>query len=123
MKISILELNHVAIHVKNVAESIHFYQNILEFEKLNTRPAFDFDGAWFRLGVYQELHIIEGRDYEVNSHSRKTHFALRVKSASETVAFLKSKNIEMIGPKPRPDGVIQIFITDPDGYWIEFTEI
>jgi lactoylglutathione lyase len=117
------ELNHIALHVSDVPRSIHFYKNVLEFEQLNTRPAFDFDGAWFRLGVKQELHLIEGRNYDVNSHSRKTHFALKVASAKDAETFLKAKGLEMVGPKSRPDGALQIFVTDPDGYWIEFTEL
>ena len=123
MPLLITELNHIALHVSDVSKSIQFYKHILEFELLNTRPAFDFDGAWFRLGQCQELHLIEGRNYEVNSHSRKTHFALKVLSIKATEDFLKSKNLAMVGPKLRPDGAWQIFITDPDGYWIEFTEI
>ena len=123
MPLQVIELNHIALHVSDVKKSIIFYKEVLEFEQLSTRPAFDFDGAWFRLGQYQELHLIEGRDYEVNSHSRKTHFALKVESAKEIEVFLKSKNLELVGPKPRPDGALQIFITDPDGYWIEFTEL
>ncbi|MDX2190216.1 MAG: VOC family protein [Bacteroidota bacterium] len=113
-----IELNHIAIHVKNVAESVDFYKNTLEFEQI-PRPAFDFDGAWFRLGSVQELHILEGRDYEVQSSSRKTHFALKVASINESEQFLVKKKVTFRAPKQRPDGLYQIFVVDPDGYWIE----
>lgn len=119
----IKELNHVALHVKDVAESIHFYKNILEFEQLSTRPNFDFDGAWFGLGNGKELHLLEGCDYKVKSFSRGTHFAIEVESIFEAEAFLKSRNIPMRGPKNRPDGAWQIFINDPNGHCIEFTQI
>jgi catechol 2,3-dioxygenase-like lactoylglutathione lyase family enzyme len=50
MKLTIKALNHVAIYVADVEKSIQFYQNILGLEEL-ARPAFDFPGAWFRLGI------------------------------------------------------------------------
>src|ERR1051326_6073938 len=72
----ILELNHVAIHVENVEKSCEFYSNVLKLEPMS-RPAFDFPGAWFRLGRHQELHIIGRRDLPVHSHNRGNHFALQ----------------------------------------------
>lgn len=116
----IIELNHVAIYVKNVAVSSHFYQEILELEPL-PRPAFSFPGAWFRLGKQQELHLIGNRDEEL-IFNKKHHFALKIKSAKNAEKMLKSKQTQFIGPKSRPDGAIQIFLQDPDGYYIELFE-
>ena len=73
----ILELNHVAIHVRDLEAACEFYKNILRLEPL-PRPAFDFPGAWFRLGTQQELHLIGERTAPVHSHNRGNHFALRV---------------------------------------------
>ena len=56
----ILELNHVAIHVADVERSSAFYRDVLRLEMI-PRPAFDFPGAWFRLGAAQELHLIGRR--------------------------------------------------------------
>src|SRR5438034_10793520 len=56
----IYELNHVAIHVKDVEASCKFYASVLRLEPIS-RPAFTFPGAWFRLGASQELHIIGNR--------------------------------------------------------------
>ena len=114
------ELNHVAIYVKDVEASAHFYQNILELESI-PRPAFNFPGAWFRLGKKQELHLIGNRQEEINLHKRH-HFALKVGSAKDAEAFLKKKKVSYTGPKARPDGAIQIFFQDPDGYFIELYE-
>ena len=73
----IKELNHVAIHVTDVEKSSRFYHEVLRLEPI-PRPAFTFPGAWFRLGVHQELHIIGDRTEPVFSHNRGNHFALRV---------------------------------------------
>ena len=45
----VLQLNHVALHVADVAVSESFYRDVLQLEQL-ARPAFDFPGAWFRFG-------------------------------------------------------------------------
>jgi lactoylglutathione lyase len=116
-----LELNHVALHVADVGKSIYFYETILELEKL-PRPAFSFAGAWFRLGEKQELHLIAGRTETVSSHSRGNHFALSVADIKKIDAELSAKNYPYQKPKQRPDGVWQIFLQDPDGYYIEICE-
>jgi len=119
MKIEIIELQHIALQVKHVEESIAFYKDILRLEQL-PRPAFNFLGAWFRLGNHQELHLIEGRVKDVESSNHSNHFALKVADIIHTEQFLQLKNIPMMGPKKRPDGAWQIFIKDIDGHTIEF---
>ena len=42
------ELNHVGLHVKDVAKSCEFYERVLELQPI-PRPAFDFPGAWYCL--------------------------------------------------------------------------
>lgn len=117
----IIELNHVAVYVKNLEKSSWFYGEILGLERIE-RPAFTFPGAWFRLGTKQELHLIATRKEEI-SIIRQNHFALKVHSAADAEVQLKNKGIAYLGPKPRPDGAIQLFIQDPDGYYIELFEL
>ena len=114
------ELNHVAICVKDVARSSRFYEEVLALKAL-PRPAFDFPGAWFRLGARQELHLIGNRQEEL-VFLKRHHFALKVKSAREAVEQLQKKGVNFTGPKSRPDGATQIFLQDPDGYFIELFE-
>ena len=116
----ILELNHVAIYVKDVEKSVAFYKEVLGLALL-PRPAFDFPGAWFRLGKSQELHLIGNRSDDVYQNKRR-HFALRVTSTEEAEKKLKRKGVTYSGPGRRPDGAIQLFLQDPDGYFIELFE-
>lgn len=114
----ICELNHVAIHVADVARSCEFYLRVLRLETM-PRPAFDFPGAWFRLGTQQELHLIGRTDEPVELRNRNNHFALRVDNITEWETHLKKAGANFRGPKPRPDGAMQIFVADPDGHYIE----
>ena len=121
-----LALDHVALFVADVPRSVHFYQNILGWEPL-PRPAFDFPGAWFHLGGGQQLHLLGDEhaspvlDPSVFG-SRRNHFAVRVANVAEAAAYFAERGLTFTGPKPRPDGVPQVFLQDPDGYWIEFNE-
>jgi lactoylglutathione lyase len=116
--VKIHELNHVAIHVADVARSSVFYREVLRLENL-PRPAFDFPGAWFRLGSVQELHLIGrviGNVPPVNSNN---HFALRVEDVAAWEQHLRDIGAEFRPKKQRPDGAWQIFLRDPDGHIIE----
>jgi catechol 2,3-dioxygenase-like lactoylglutathione lyase family enzyme len=116
--VKILELNHVAIHVKDVEKSCEFYSSVLGLERL-PRPAFTFPGAWFRLGQNPELHIIGERTEPVISHNRGNHFALRAEDLQPWQDHFLRIGIEVRGPIRRPDGATQIFIRDLDGHSIE----
>lgn len=117
MAIKIHELNHVALHVSNLEESMKFYGNVIGLPLL-PRPAFNFPGAWFALGS-QELHLIYD-DTLVPANRKHHHFALLVDDVFAVKAELEAKGItEFKGPAPRPDGPMQLFFSDPDGYLIE----
>ena len=111
------ELNHVAIHVADVERSSVFYRDMLRLEML-PRPAFDFPGAWFRLGAVQELHLI-GRGGPVASGDGNNHFALRVDDIASWEQHLQSVGAAFNPKKQRPDGAWQIFLRDADGHFIE----
>ncbi len=116
---TILELNHVALNVVDVAECAQFYGEVLGLPSLE-RPAFGFPGAWFRIGGQQELHLIGG---DVNNeHPRRGHFAMQVTDLDAVATRLQSAGIEFRGPKARPDGARQIFTTDPDGNVVELCD-
>jgi len=114
----IQELNHVALHVTNVERSCGFYRSALQLEQI-PRPAFTFPGAWFRLGVNQELHLIGERTEPVTSGNRGNHFALRVDELDSWETHLGKVGAEFRQRKQRPDGAWQVFLRDPDGHVIE----
>lgn len=114
----ILQLNHVALHVADVERSVAFYRDVLRLE-LIPRPAFSFPGAWFRLGVDQELHLIGGRDTNTQSHSRGNHWALMIDDMDAWEQDLQARGIPHLPRRTRPDGALQIYLVDPDGHYLE----
>jgi len=118
MPITPHELNHVMIRVRDLGVSMKFYGEILGLPRL-PRPAFDFPGAWFALGK-QELHLIGDAGLPAMSHAHH-HFALWVDDPAAVRRELEQLGwTKLRGPAPRPDGAMQLFVTDPDGYVIEF---
>lgn len=94
------------------------------------RPAnFTFGGAWFRQGP-SEVHLIAGRDTTApagqpdsgpaRSSGLASHVAFEV---DDLVAFQRqfaAHDVDIAaGPMPRGDGVEQVFVHDPDGYFVE----
>jgi catechol 2,3-dioxygenase-like lactoylglutathione lyase family enzyme len=117
MPFPIHELNHVMIRVRDLDASIRFYGEVLGLRRI-PRPAFDFPGAWFALGA-QELHLIGDPDLTPESRQHH-HFALRIDDTAVARRELEQRGwLHLRGPKSRPDGAMQLFVTDPDGYMIE----
>lgn len=112
-------IDHYSIWVTDLKKSIDFYSNVLKLEQIK-RPEFDFPGAWFALGA-QQLHLISGRSERITSGSRKNHLAIKVDSVGKATDLLRTSDCIVKGPKKRPDGYWQLFIVDPDGYYLELT--
>ncbi|MEO1614387.1 MAG: VOC family protein [Planctomycetota bacterium] len=121
MERPVIQLDHVAIHVREVAVSEAFYRDVMGLRPL-PRPAFDFPGAWFALGPGQELHLIGDRDLPVHSNSRGTHFALQVTDLDAWESVITELGAEHLPRRTRPDGAQQLFVCDPDGHWIELCQ-
>ena len=127
--IEIRRLHHVALAVTNLERSKAFYGDVLGLHEI-PRPPFDFAGAWYAVGDGQ-LHLIVHnqptlRTRGIDSHD--SHFAMRVKSYQETLAFLQSRGYsadagdETKRLRENPAGKAgfpQIFILDPDRHVVE----
>jgi len=117
-------LNHVAIQVVDLDKSVSFYKAVFGLSEV---PA-PFAGArWLSLGGGIVLHIVGNRTAP-SEHSRWDHIAIACGDMGAMIANLGARHIRWINmdgantPQVRPDGVKQIFIQDPDGYWIEIND-
>ena len=121
---TVLELDHFALHVQDLQKSAEFYSSVLGLAKL-TDPFKDGRHTFFRLGVHVELHLIAGAP-QPSERDIDVHLAFRVKEFKEFLSRLDQLKIRYFSTKHqehvitlRPDGVQQVYLQDPDGYWIE----
>ena len=117
--------DHLAIHVADQDASVAFYQGAFGLAEI---PNPVNGPRWFDLGNGLSLHIIPGRTDPLIT-SKSVHLALRVASIDKLTAYLDGQKIgwqDWNGAQGkvrlRPDGVSQIYLRDPDGYWLEVNE-
>ncbi|MCM5663162.1 VOC family protein [Galbibacter mesophilus] len=122
-----LEFDHNAILVKNLTESADFYLNIIGLEEIENKTKKSHI-RWFSLGQGTSLHVIEDKNHKVPD-VKGVHFALHTKDLDGFIAHLRENNIpfenwpgEANTTNTRPDNVRQIYLRDPNGYWIEVND-
>ena len=120
------EFDHAAVHARDLQKSAEFYEKVLGLERIPD-PFKDGRHIWFRVGAHNQLHVVGGAA-AVPEQDILVHLAFRVASLSEFMARLdkmqvKYRNIKGDGKvSVRADGVRQIYLQDPDGYWIEVND-
>lgn len=119
--------NHNAIYVTDLKAAGKFYSTIIGLDSI-PEPFRLGRHIWYKISEHGQLHVIAGakekKEYYKNQH---TCF-----SVSDFKAFLQKLEVNAIpyedvaGKKQsfttRVDGVHQIWIQDPDGYWIEIND-
>ncbi|QDU97088.1 VOC family protein [Lignipirellula cremea] len=121
--LKISRLHHIARVTHDVAASIAFYCEVLNFEVL-PRPPFNFSGAWL-YGYGIQIHLIENQnlptreEQAVNTRGNHAAFAssdvslIRARLDAHGIAFKEQINA---------GGARQVFFCDPDGHQIEIAE-
>tara|TARA_B100000809_G_C15121202_1_gene524366 strand:+ start:942 stop:1325 length:384 start_codon:yes stop_codon:yes gene_type:complete len=120
-------IDHFLVVSSDLEKTRAFYCDLLGMEQL-PRPDFSFPGLWFEAGNTQVHVTLEGEDagtagqgeFTGNYPARGQHLAFEIDDAAEAASHLESLEIEIVdGPYLRPDGPLQFYIYDPDGYLIE----
>ncbi|WP_299768046.1 VOC family protein [uncultured Dokdonia sp.] len=124
MKFSI---DHYAINVTDLQRSVDFYQSVFGLKEIYNGTQLDHI-KWFRLGEQQELHIISVEKLQLQI-PKGVHIALTTANLSVFINHLNTLEIpyyDWPGKKGavsiRPDTIEQIYIQDPDGYWVEIND-
>lgn len=117
-------LNHMAFYVYDLEKSTDFYSNVIMLQKI-PEPFKDGKHTWYKIAEHGQLHLIGGAEKEVK-HDKNTHLCFSVPSLEEFIARLEKFKIDYTNwkgdgktPTQRVDGVKQIYLQDPDGYWLE----
>jgi lactoylglutathione lyase len=120
------ELDHTTLHVLDLQKSAEFYDKVIGLERIPD-PFKDGRHIWYRSGAHQQLHVVGGAT-EAAPHDIEVHFAFRVASLPDFTAHLDKMQVKYQSFKGdgkvtvRPDGVRQVYLQDPDGYWIEVND-
>jgi lactoylglutathione lyase len=118
--------NHAALCVRDLKRSADFYREVLQLAEI-ANPFNDGAHAWFSIGPALQLHLIQRGCTPVVT--KDTHLCFSVGSLSGFIAHLEKLNVAYTNskgdskiPTARIDGVKQIYLQDPDGYWIEIND-
>ncbi|MDB5140756.1 MAG: Glyoxalase-like domain protein [Mucilaginibacter sp.] len=119
--------DHIALYVKDLNKSADFYRNVMQLKEI-PEPFHDGKHVWFRTGQHSQLHVIQGAA-EVNAHDINTHYAYSVSNLESFTKHLDQMHIKYGNwkqdsqtPQLRPDGVKQVYLQDPDNFWIEVND-
>ena len=123
MSTQIDSLDHITIITNNIESTMHFYVNIIGLSKDESRPPFNFNGAWLSANNRAIVHIIEKNDHVHKDQSPTfDHIAFRVLDIDKMKNILNKNIINFIEQKT-PDGKVhQLFIKDPNGIKIELSK-
>lgn len=116
--------DHVALSVGDLNTSAEFYEAVFGLREISNRGKTE-GIRWFSLGEGKELHLISVVKEPVKLN-KAVHFALKAVDFDAFLASLKAMDVEFsnfpgnVGEvSVRADGIRQVYVQDPDGYWIE----
>jgi catechol 2,3-dioxygenase-like lactoylglutathione lyase family enzyme len=119
--------DHLALHVSDLDRSQLFYTRYLGLQPMRA-PAPANIMRWLQAGSF-ELHLIGGRTRPVDVPIA-VHLALRVQDLDAVIGRLELDKVPWSDFEKNPratatrrDGIRQLYLQDPDGYWIEVNEV
>lgn len=118
--------NHLAFMVQDLQKSTHFYTSIMGLDTI-PEPFHDGKHTWLSISELGSLHLIEGP--QKPTHVKGSHLCFSVASVVNFMEKLRKAGIafESWAGEPntftlRTDGVKQVYLRDPDGYWLEVND-
>lgn len=120
-------IDHVALFVVDLQKEQVFYRDIMQLDTI-AEPFHDNKHAWFTIGNGIAMHIIQGAQ-QPKEYFKNNHLCFGVVSLTDFTQRLQNQKItfeDVTGKQnaitTRIDGVHQIWLKDPEGYWIEVND-
>ena len=115
------------MYVTDLKRSGEFYTQILNLDTI-PEPFHDNKHIWLSIGDGVQLHIIQGakepKEYFQNNHlcfSTTDVPGFSKKLDEQKIPWYSARG-EAYKMTTRIDGAHQVFLKDPDGYWIEVND-
>lgn len=122
-----IHANHTTIYVTDLDKSADFYEHVIQIAKI-AEPFHDNAHIWFKAGDHFQLHVVKGAKEQI-PHDINIHLAFSTPSLPAFMKHLDEMHVKYGNWKGdqgqtqmRPDKVSQIYLQDPDGYWIEVND-
>ncbi len=123
------KINHFAVYAKDLKESAHFYEEVVGLTPID-EPFKDGLHAWYAIGYGLSMHLIEReKPWKEPLINKTNHLCFSVEDLEAFIEKLAHHDIpfeDAVDNKGkiniRPDGIRQIYIQDPNGYWIEIND-
>jgi lactoylglutathione lyase len=120
--------DHVAINVADQQRSVDFYSGAFGLKEI-AAPFPSGGPRWMALAGGIALHL-QSLPEKPAPPPRAVHFAISVADLAPVIAYLRGHRIVWTDAQGRPgkvqairtDGVRQLYVQDPDGYWIEVND-
>jgi glyoxylase I family protein len=127
--LKINQIDHVAINVTDIQESIHFYSHILGFQQLQTVDCGEFDITYFGLpgGARLELFDYHGKNRAIPHYESDVglrHIAFQVEDVARHEKLLRLAGVDitlLTCDLPNLGARVLLFL-DPNGVTLEFCE-
>ena len=120
-----LKYDHQALPVNDLKITGDFYRDILGFKDIPTLVGTKYTHRWLANYEGKEIHLIFSNE-EIQKTPKQIHMAFSPLDFDKFIDHLKMNNIVFTNYKlkagvvqVRNDGIKQLWIRDPQGYWIE----
>ncbi|MEB8328810.1 VOC family protein [Flavobacteriaceae bacterium KMM 6897] len=120
-------IDHSSLIVNDLEKTGDFYAEVLQLKEI-PHPTNDPGFRWFQLQGNTQLHLIF-KDTVVMKKHKSMHLCLSTPKLQALIEKLSINHVEYEdwpGTKNaitlRADGVQQIYLRDPEGYWIEIND-
>ena len=120
-----LKFDHQALPVNNLKITGDFYRDILGFKDIPTLVGTKYTHRWLANYEGKEIHLIFSNE-EVQKTPKQIHMAFSPVDFDKFIDHLETNNVVFTNynldvgvVQVRKDGIKQLWLRDPQGYWIE----